>query len=79
MRAILTTKISCMRRDIISNILRVALIWAGVGTSVAAVICFPVIEFYAIFVIVDAAPGASLRLYFFASSGIAWTIKKSDL
>jgi hypothetical protein len=58
MQAILTTKINRLRRETLSNILRVALIWAGVGTSVAAVICFTVVYGFAVFVIIDAAPGA---------------------
>lgn len=47
-----------VRAGITWSVVRAALVWATVGTCVAAVICFPLVDFYAFFVLIDAAPAA---------------------
>lgn len=51
-------EVSSFRSGVGWSILRAALIWAVTGTSAAAVVCFPLVYFWAIFVLYDAAPGA---------------------
>src|SRR5579859_8182950 len=46
------------RSGVVWSVLRAALIWAGVGTSVAAAICFSVIDAFAVFVFADAGAAA---------------------
>jgi hypothetical protein len=47
-----------LRSGITSSVLRAALVWATVGTCVAAVICFVLVGPFSVFVLVDAGPGA---------------------
>lgn len=47
-----------LRSGITSSVLLAALVWATVGTCVAAVICFFLIGPFSVFVLVDAGPGA---------------------
>lgn len=47
-----------LRSGIILSVLRAALVWATVGTCIAAAIFFPLFAFFSVFVLFDAAPVA---------------------